>query len=167
MRYTFFSSVAKKAGYEQISSIFLETAENEKEHAKLYFKHLIGGMTEITASYPAGVSGPTPELLRSAAEGENLEWTTLYPGFAEVADEEGFNDVAKTFRNVAMVEKSHEKRYLKLLANFEQEKVFKKDTVVKWKCRNCGYVYEGSEVPEKCPVCDHPRSYYEIWCENY
>ncbi len=166
-RYTFFSSEAKKEGYEQISAIFAETADNEKEHAKLFFKHLKGGMVKITASYPAGMVGTTTENLKEAAEGEKLEWGTLYPDFAEVAKEEGFEEIAKTFLMVAKVEKKHERRFRKLLANVEQGKVFKKDKVIMWKCRNCGHVYEGSEVPEKCPVCDHARSYFEVWCENY
>jgi rubrerythrin len=166
-RYTFFASKAKKEGYEQISAIFTETAGNEKEHAELFFKLLKGGMVEITASYPAGVIGTTAENLKEAAEGEKLEWGTLYPDSAEVAEEEGFKEVANTFRMVAKVEKEHERRYLKLLANVKQGKVFKKEKPIKWKCRNCGHVYEGSEAPEKCPVCDHARSYFEVWCENY
>ena len=166
-RYTFFASVAKKEGYEQISAIFRETADNEKEHAELFFKLLEGGMTEITASYPAGVIGTTAENLKEAADGEKMEWGTLYPEFADVSEEEGFTEVANTFRMVAKVEKEHERRYRKLLANVEQGKVFKKDKVIKWKCRNCGHVYEGSEAPERCPVCDHARSYFEVWCENY
>ncbi len=166
-RYTFFASVARKGGYEQISAIFQETADNEKEHAELFFKHLKGGAVEITAAYPAGIIGSISENLLAAAEGEKLEWGTLYPNFADTADKEGFEDVARTFRMVAEVERSHELRYRKLLSNVEQDKVFRKDSVIKWKCRNCGYVYEGSEAPEKCPVCDHPRSYYEVWCENY
>jgi rubrerythrin len=166
-RYTFFASAARKEGYEQIATIFQETADNEKEHAELFFKHLKGGTVEITAAYPAGVIDTTAKNLLEAAEGEKLEWGTLYPDFAEVAEKEGFNDVARTFRNVAKVESSHERRYRKLLANVEQGKVFKKDASIKWKCRNCGFVYEGTEVPEKCPVCDHPKSYYEVWCENY
>jgi rubrerythrin len=166
-RYTFFASVAKKEGYEQISTIFTETAGNEKEHAELFFKILEGGMTEITASYPAGLIGTTAENLKEAAEGEKMEWGTLYPNFAEVAEKEGFKEIANTFRMVAKVEKEHERRYRKLLANVEQGKVFKKDKVIKWKCRNCGHVYEGSEAPERCPVCDHARSYFEVWCENY
>jgi rubrerythrin len=166
-RYTFFASVARKEGYEQISSIFRETADNEKEHAELFFKHLKGGMAEITAAYPAGTIEKTSENLKEAAKGEKLEWGTLYPDFAKVAEEEGFEDVARTFRMVAEVEKYHERRYLKLLANVEQGKVFKKDVSIKWKCRNCGHVYEGSEAPEKCPVCEHARSYFEVWCENY
>jgi len=166
-RYTFFASAAKKEGYEQISSIFQETADNEKEHAELFFKHLKGGMVEITAAYPAGVIGSTAENLKAAAEGEKLEWGTLYPSFAEVAEKEGFKDIANTFRMVAKVESYHERRYLKLLESIKQGKVFKKDSPIKWKCRNCGYVFEGREAPEKCPVCAHARSYFEVWCENY
>jgi len=166
-RYTFFASAAKKEGYEQISAIFTETAGNEKEHAELFFKLLEGGMTEITASYPAGVIGTTAENLKEAADGEKMEWGTLYPDFAEVSEKEGFPEIADTFRMVAKVEKQHERRYRKLLANVEQGKVFKKDKIIKWKCRNCGHVYEGSEAPERCPVCDHARSYFEVWCENY
>ena len=166
-RYTFFASVAKKEGYEQISAIFTETADNEKEHAELFFKYLKGGDVEITAAYPAGVIGTTAENLLAAAEGENMEWGTLYPDFAAVADKEGFKEVANTFRMVATVEEKHERRYRKLLANVNQGTVFKKEKVVKWKCRNCGHVYEGSEAPEKCPVCDHARAYFEVWCENY
>ena len=166
-RYTFFASVAKKEGYEQISAIFTETADNEKEHAQLFFKYLKGGDVEITAAYPAGVIGTTAENLEAAAEGEKMEWGTLYPDFAEVAEKEGFPEIANTFRMVAEVEEKHERRYRKLLANVKQGKVFKKDKVIKWKCRNCGHVYEGSEAPERCPVCDHARSYFEVWCENY
>jgi rubrerythrin len=166
-RYTFFASVAKKEGYEQMSSIFQETADNEKEHAELFFKHLKGGLVEITAAYPAGTIGSTKENLKAAADGEKLEWGTLYPDFAQVAETEGFRDVARTFRMVAKVEEYHERRYRKLLANVEQGKVFKRDAPIKWKCRNCGYVYEGSTAPEKCPVCEHARSYFEVWSENY
>jgi len=166
-RYTFFASVAKSEGYEQISAIFQETADNEKEHAELFFKLLKGGMVKITAAYPAGVIGSTSENLQAAADGEKLEWGTLYPDFAKVAEEEGFKEAARTFRMVAMVEKYHERRYRKLLANTEQGKVFKKDAPVKWKCRNCGHVFEGSEAPDKCPVCAHAKSYFEVWCENY
>ena len=166
-RYTFFASAAKKEGYEQIAGIFQETADNEKEHAELFFKHLKGGMVELNAAYPAGVIASTTENLKAAAEGEKMEWGTLYPGFADVAEQEGFREVANTFRDVAKVEAYHERRYLKLLANVTQGKVFKKDAPIKWKCRNCGFVFEGSEVPNKCPVCSHPRSYFEVWCENY
>jgi rubrerythrin len=166
-RYTFFASVAKKEGYEQISAIFTETADNEKEHAELFFKYLEGGDVEITAAYPAGVIGTTAENLKAAAEGEKMEWGTLYPDFAEVAEKEGFPEIANTFRMVAQVEEKHERRYRKLLANVKQGKVFKKDKIIRWKCRNCGHVYEGSEAPERCPVCDHARSYFEVLCENY
>jgi rubrerythrin len=166
-RYTFFASVARKEGYEQIAAIFQETADNEKEHAELFFKYLKGGMVEITAAYPAGVIASTAENLKAAAEGEKMEWNILYPNAAEVADKEGFSEVAKTFRAVAKVEAYHERRYLKLLENVKQGKVFKKDKPIKWKCRNCGYVFEGTEVPDKCPVCSHARSYFEVWCENY
>lgn len=166
-RYTLFASAAKKEGFEQISAIFQETSDNEKEHAQLFFELLKGGIVEIKASYPAGVIGSTAQNLKAAAEGEKFEWGTLYPSFAEVAEKEGFMEAARTFRQVAKVEVSHERRYLKLLANVEAGKVFKKDTPTKWKCRNCGYIFEGAEVPEKCPVCQHPRSFYEVWCENY
>jgi len=166
-RYTFFASVAKKEGLEQISAIFSETADNEKEHAELFFKHLKGGLVEIMAAYPAGVIGSTVENLLAAAEGEKLEWGTLYPNSAEVAEKEGFADVAKTFRMVSKVEAYHERRYRRLLANVEQGKVFKRDKPVMWKCRNCGYVFEGKEAPEKCPVCTHAKSYFELWTENY
>jgi rubrerythrin len=166
-RYTFFASAAKKEGFEQISAIFQETADNEKEHAQLFFNHLRGGMAEIKATYPAGITTTTAQNLLAAAEGEKLEWGTLYPNFAEVATKEGFKDVANTFRMVARVENYHERRYRKLLANVEKGSVFKKESPVKWKCRNCGYVFEGASAPDKCPVCNHPQSYYELWCENY
>jgi len=166
-RYTFFASVAKKEGYEQIGAIFEETLANEKEHAELFFKHLQGGMVEITASYPAGVIGTTVENLKAAAEGEKLEWGTLYPNFGDIAEKEGFKEIATTFKMVAQVEAYHERRYNKLLANVQEGKVFKKDQPVKWKCRNCGYVFEGAEVPDKCPTCEHPRAYFEVWMENY
>ena len=166
-RYTYFASVAKKAGFEQISEIFLETADNEKEHAKRFFKLLEGGDVEITVSYPAGVIGDTAQNLQAAAAGENLEWTKLYKEAEEVAREEGFEEIAKQFKEIAEVEEQHEKRYRKLLKNVKEGKVFKKDTVVKWKCRNCGYVHEGKEAPEECPACAHPQSYYELLCENY
>ncbi|MCW3980383.1 MAG: rubrerythrin family protein [Candidatus Bathyarchaeota archaeon] len=166
-RYTFFSSVAKREGYEQISAIFLETSDNEKEHAEIFFKYLQGGIVEIKAAYPAGVIGTTEENLKASAEGEKLEWGTLYPQFAEVAEKEGITEVAGTFRRVAKVEKKHERRYMKLLSNVQQGRVFRKDTPVKWKCLNCGYVHEGNEAPDECPVCLHSRSYFELWCENY
>jgi rubrerythrin len=166
-RYTYFASVARKAGFEQISAIFLETADNEKEHAKRFFKLLEGGEVEIQASYPAGVIGDTTTNLGAAAAGENLEWTKLYKEAEETARKEGFEEVAVQFKEIAEVEQQHEKRYRKLLKNIKEGKVFKKDTVVKWKCRNCGYVHEGKEAPNKCPACDHPQAYYEVICENY
>ena len=166
-RYTFFASVARKEGYEQIAGIFEETLANEKEHAELFFKHLKGGMVEIKAAYPAGVIGSTADNLKAAAAGEKLEWGSLYPNFADVAAQEGFKDVALTFRMIAKVEAYHERRYNKLLETLQAGKVFKKDQPIKWKCRNCGFVYEGAEAPEKCPVCAHPRAYFEQWVENY
>jgi len=166
-RYSFFASVARKEGYEQISAIFQETSDNEKEHAKLFFTLLEGGNVEFTAAYPAGVIGSTKENLLEAAEGEKLEWGTLYPGFAETAEKEGFAEAARRFRQIAKVESSHERRYRKLLANLEKGTIFKKDASTQWKCRNCGLVLPGSEAPEKCPACAHPRSYFEVWCENY
>ena len=166
-RYTFFASAAKKEGYEQISGIFLETAENEKEHAKVFFKYLEGGIVEINASFPAGKIGTTEENLFEAAEGEKLEWSTLYPNFEEVARKEGFKEIADSFKEIAEVEQHHEGRYRTLLANVKHKAVFKKENVVKWKCRNCGYVHEGKEAPEKCPACKHPQAYYEVLCETY
>ncbi|UCF11795.1 MAG: rubrerythrin family protein [Thermoplasmatales archaeon] len=166
-RYTFFAAKAKKEGYEQISAIFKETSDNEKEHAEVFFKHLQGGDTEIVATYPAGVTGITAENLLAAAEGEKMEWGTLYPNFADVAEKEGFSDVARSFREIAKVESYHERRYRILLDNVKNKKVFKKEKKVKWKCRNCGYVIECEEAPKKCPACQHPQSHYELWMENY
>ena len=166
-RYTYFASVAKKAGYEQIAAIFLETADNEKEHAKRFFKLLESGDVEITASYPAGVIGNTAANLAAAAAGENLEWTKLYKEAEDIARQEGFEEIAVQFKEIAEVEEQHEKRYRKFLKNVKEGKVFKKDTVVKWKCRNCGYVHEGKEAPKECPACAHPQAFYEVLCENY
>ena len=166
-RYTYFASKAKKEGYEQIAAIFQETADNEKEHAEVFFKHLQGGDVEITASYPAGVIGSTEENLLAAAEGEKMEWGTLYPDFGATAEKEGFPMVAHSFKKIAEVEAYHEKRYRKLLENVKKKQVFKKEKVVKWKCRNCGYVHEGTQAPDVCPACQHPKSYYEIWLDNY
>ncbi len=166
-RYTYAAGVARKEGLMQISEIFTETADNEKEHAKRFFKFLEGGMTEITATYPAGVIGTTAENLAAAAAGENEEWTALYPEFARVAQEEGFAEVATAFTMIARVEKEHEERYLKLLANIKNKCTFKKDQPVRWKCRNCGYVHEGVDAPEQCPACQHPQSYFEVKAENY
>ena len=167
MRYTYFSSVAKKEGYEQISAIFAETADQEKEHAKRMFKWLEGGMVEITASYPAGVIGTTLENLKAAAAGENEEWSLDYPKFADIADEEGFPAIAKMYREIAVAEKGHEERYLAFVKNIEDGKVFKKDTEVVWQCRNCGYLYEGTEAPEICPACLHPQAFFEVKKNNY
>jgi rubrerythrin len=166
-RYTYFSSVARKEGFEQISAIFQETADNEKEHAKVFFTYLEGGDVAIEASYPAGKIGTTAENLLAAAEGEKLEWGTLYPDFEKVARAEGFVEVADSFKEIAEVEQQHEKRYRKLLDNVKNGKVFKKDKVVRWKCRNCGYVHEGTEAPKICPSCKHPQSFYELMAENY
>ena len=166
-RYTFFANQATKEGYEQIGAIFEETSGNEKEHAKLFFNHLKGGTVEITAAYPAGMVATTVENLKAAAAGEKLEWGTLYPSFGDVAEQEGFPAVAQTFRAVAKVEAYHEKRYLKLLDSVTHGTVFKKDQPVKWKCRNCGLVVEGNEAPAACPTCMRPKSYFEVWVENY
>jgi rubrerythrin len=166
-RYTFFASIAKKAGFEQIAAIFLETAGNEKEHAERFFKFLEGGDVEITASYPAGVIEDTAANLEASAAGENLEWTKLYKEAEEIAQSEGFEKIAAVFKEIAEVEEQHEIRYRKLLKNLKEGKVFKKDIAVKWKCRNCGYVHEGKEAPKECPACAHPQSYYELLCENY
>ena len=166
-RYSYFASKAKKEGYEQISSIFQETADNEKEHAEVFFKHLQGGDVEIQAMYPAGVIGKTEENLLAAAEGEKMEWGTLYPDFAATAEQEGFREVAASFISIGKVEAYHERRFRKLLDNVKNNKVFKKEKTQKWKCRNCGFVHEGSDAPKICPACNHPQSYYEIWVENY
>lgn len=169
-RYTYFASAAKKEGYEQICAIFTETAENEKEHAKVFFKHLEkseGMPVEITASYPAGKIGTTKENLLAAANGEKEEWSALYPEFEKIAKKEGFKEIADSFKEIGEVEEHHEKRYRKLLKNIEEGKVFKKDKVVRWICTNCGYVHEGKEAPEQCPACKHPQSYYKLLEENY
>ena len=166
-RYTYFASAAKNEGYEQISAIFLETADNEKEHAKVFFKHLQGGDVEITAMYPAGVIGNTAENLFAAAEGEKLEWGTLYPGFAKIAEKEGFPEVAESFTEISEVEQFHEMRYRQLINNLKEGSVFKKNKTVKWHCRNCGYIHEGTEAPEECPACKHAQSYYEVLAQNW
>jgi rubrerythrin len=166
-RYTFFASAARKEGYEQIAAIFLETAENEKEHAKRFFKFLEGGMVEFTASFPAGTIGSTAQNLKAAAAGEHEEWTNLYPGGGDEAEREGFPDVAAAFRYIAKVEVEHEKRFLKLLENVASGKVFRKDEKKTWICRNCGYHHEGVEAPELCPTCLHKKSFFELWSENY
>ena len=166
-RYTYFASVARKAGFEQIAAIFLETSDNEKEHAKIFFGYLEGGDVEITASYPGGKISDTGENLLAAAEGEKLEYSKLYPEFEQIARKEGFIEIANSFKEIGEVEEQHEKRYRKLLENVKTEKVFKKDVVVKWKCRNCGYVHEGKDAPKNCPACKHPQSFYEVLEENY
>jgi rubrerythrin len=166
-RYTYFSGVAKKAGFEQISAIFLETADNEKEHAKRFFKFLEGGDVEITAAYPAGVIGDTAQNLEAAANGEKMEWTTIYKDFSAAAEKEGFLEVAAAFKSIAKVELEHEKRYRALLDNVRSGRIFKKGQAVRWVCRNCGYVHEGPEAPAVCPACQHPQAYFEILAENY
>ena len=166
-RYEFFASVAKKEGYEQIAAIFMETSLQEKEHAKRFFKFLEGGCVEITAGYPAGVIGTTKENLKAAAEGEHEEWTDLYPHFAEVAKEEGFPEIAAAYKMIAKVETEHERRYLKLLQNISEDKVFIKDGKVWWKCLNCGYVYESEKALENCPACLHPKAFMQVREDNY
>ena len=166
-RYTYFASAARKESYEQIANIFSETAENEKEHAKVFFKHLEGGDVEITAIYPAGVIKDTKSNLGEAAAGENMEWTTLYSNFSKVAKDEGFPEVSRSFEQVAKVEKFHESRYRKLINNLANNEVFKKKTSIKWHCTNCGYVFEGTESPKECPACKHPQAFFEVLAENY
>lgn len=166
-RYTYFASAARKEGYEQIANFFLETAENEKEHAKVFFKLLEGGEVEITASYPAGKISTTRENLEEAAAGENMEWTTIYSDFAKTARDEGFEDAAVAFEQIAKVEKFHESRYRKLISNLTKGEMFKKSGTVKWHCINCGYIAEGTEAPKQCPACKHPQAYYEVLAENY
>lgn len=167
MRYTYFASVAKKEGYEQMATIFAETADQEKEHAKRMFKWLEGGMVEITASYPAGVIGNTLQNLQAAADGEHEEWSLDYPKFADIADEEGFPEIAIMYRNIAVAEKGHEERYRALAANIENGEVFKKKQPVLWQCRNCGFLFEGEAAPEVCPACLHPQAYFQVKPENY
>jgi rubrerythrin len=167
MRYTYFASKAKKEGFEQIAAIFTETADNEKEHAEGFFKFLEGGPLEITGTFPAGIISDTVENLRLAAVGENEEHSKLYPQAAKVADEEGFPEIAICFRNISIAEKHHEARYLELLDNLENDRVFKKDMPIRWKCRNCGFVYESKEAYEKCPACLHPKAYMEELADNF
>ena len=167
MRYTYFASVAKKEGYEQVAAIFQETADQEKEHAKRMFKWLEGGMVEITACYPAGVIGTTAENLKAAAAGENEEWTADYPRFADIADAEGFPAIAVMYRNIAIAEKGHEERYLALLKNIENGTAFKKTEVTTWQCRNCGFIHTSTDAPELCPACLHPKAYFEVKKNNY
>jgi len=166
-RYTYFAKQAKKDGYVQISDIFEETANQEKEHAKRLFKLLEGGEVEIAAAFPAGVIGTTLENLKEAAGGENYEWTDMYPGFAKTAREEGFDDIAEILESIAVAEKQHEKRYLDLAANIEAGRVFKRDSATTWRCRNCGYLHEGTEAVEECPACAHPQAHFELLGENW
>ncbi len=167
MRYTYFASKAKKDGFVQIADIFEETANQEKEHAKRFFKFLEGGMVEVSGKFPAGVIGSTAENLKAAAAGEHEEWSADYPAFADIAAQEGFPEIAAVFRNVAVAEKQHEKRYLGLLANIENGTVFKKDGKVWWRCRNCGYICEASAAPTLCPACAHPQAHFELLAENW
>lgn len=166
-RYSYFASKAKNEGFVQIAAVFEETANQEKEHAKRLFKLLQGGEVTVQAAFPAGVIGTTAENLAAACGGENHEWTEMYPGFAQIAREEGFDEVAAIFEAIAVSEKQHEKRFRGLLANLEQGTVFKKEQPVKWFCRNCGYVHEGKEAPGRCPSCDHPQAHFELLCENW
>jgi len=166
-RYTYFASQAKKDGFVQISDIFTETADQEKEHAKRLFKLLEGGEVEVQAAFPAGIIGKTTDNLKASAGGEHFEWTDMYPSFAKVAREEGLDDIAKIFESIAVAEKQHEKRYLALMANIENGKVFKKDKPVVWRCRNCGYLHEGVEAPDECPACAHAQAHFELLGENY
>lgn len=165
-RYTFFASKAKKEGFEQIANIFTETAANEKEHAEIFFNYLEGGDVEITAAYPAGMVEDTKSNLEAAAAGENMEWTTIYSDFGKTAQDEGFPEIASSFEEIAKVEEFHESRYRKLIQNLANGEVFKKKTKVRWHCRNCGYIHEGTEAPTVCPACKHPQAYYELLCEN-
>jgi rubrerythrin len=166
-RYTYFASAARKEGYEQIANIFMETAENEKEHAKIFFKYLEGGDAEITASYPAGIIKDAKLNLEAAAAGENLEWTTLYSDFGKIAADEGFPEIARSFEQISKVEKFHESRYRKLINNIVNNEAFRKKAPVKWHCINCGYVFEGAEAPKECPACKHPQAFYEVLAENF
>ena len=166
-RYTYFASQAKKEGYVQISHIIEETANQEKEHAKRFFKFLEGGEVGVGAGFPAGVIGSTLENLKAAAGGEHYEWIEMYPGFAKIAKDEGFKDVAAAFENISVAERQHEKRYLDLAGNIEAERVFKREEKVVWRCRNCGFLHEGKEAPNQCPACVHPQAHFELLGENY
>ncbi len=166
-RYTYFASAARNEGFEQIANIFTETAENEKEHAKVFFQYLEGGSAEIVASYPAGMIKDTKSNLEAAADGEKMEWTEIYSDFAKVAREDGFQEIARSFEQIAKVEKFHESRYRKLISNIANGEVFKKKAPIKWHCANCGYVFEGAEAPKQCPACKHSQAFYEVLAENY
>ena len=167
MRYNYFAKQAKKEGLEQIAAIFTETAINERAHAKRFFKFLEGGEVEITATYPAGKIGTTLENLKASADGENEEWTDLYPEFAKIAEEEGFKEIATAWKSIAKVEKAHEDRFRTLYENLDAGKVFERNGKIMWKCRNCGYIHEGEKAPKTCPACLHPQSYFEIKETNY
>jgi len=166
-RYTYFASAARKEGFEQIANIFTETSENEKEHAKMFFKYLEGGDVEISAVYPAGAIRDTKTNLKEAAAGENMEWTIIYQDFSKVAKDDGFPEIARSFEQIAKVEMFHEARYRKLINNLGNSEVFKKKAAVKWHCINCGYIFEGNQAPKECPACKHPQSFYEVLAENY
>lgn len=166
-RYTYFASKARKEGFVQISDIFTETANQEREHAKRLFKFMTGGETEITDSFPFGTVGSTVENLKAGAGGEHYEWTEMYPSFAKIALEEGFKEIADAFAGIAVAEKQHEKRYLALAENIEKGRVFKRDTEVVWRCRNCGHVHRGTDAPDECPACAHPQAHFELLGENY
>jgi len=166
-RYTYFASQARKDGFVQIADIFEETADQEKEHAKRFFKFLEGGEVEISGAFPAGVIGATVDNLKAAAAGEHYEWSEMYPGFAKVAREEGFEAIARVFEAVSVAEKQHEKRYLDLMKNIQQNRVFKREQKTVWRCRNCGYLHEGTEAPGACPACAHPQAHFELLGENY
>lgn len=166
-RYTFFASAAKKEGYEQIAAIFEETANQEKEHAKRMFKYLEGGMVEIKASFPAGVIGTTLENMKAAAAGENEEWTTDYPTFARIARQEGFDEIADMYEKIAIAERGHEERYKAFVKLLEENRMFVKDGEVYWQCRNCGFIFKGTEAPDKCPACNHPKAYFEVMKQNF
>jgi rubrerythrin len=166
-RYTYFAGEARKEGFEQIANIFAETADNEKEHAKVFFEHLEGGDAQVVATYPAGMIKETKSNLEAAAAGEQLEWTKLYVDFGKIASNEGFPEIARSFEQIAKVEKFHESRYRKLIANVSNGEVFKKQSAVKWHCSNCGYIFEGAQPPKECPACRHPQAFYEVLAENY
>jgi len=166
-RYTYFASKARKQGYRQISEIFEETANQEKEHAKRLFKFMTGGTAEVAAAFPFGVIGETVDNLKEGADGENYEWTDMYPSFARTAREEGFDEIAAAMEAIAVAEKQHEKRYRKLIENIEKGVVFKRDEPVTWRCMNCGYLHEGKEAPDKCPACDHEQDHFELLGENW
>ncbi len=166
-RYTYAASIAKKEGYEQVAAVFQETADQEKQHAKRFFRFLEGGMLEITAAYPAGVTGTTIENLKAAAAGEHEEYSVLYPEFARIAKEEGFPQVAAQFNSVCKAEQNHERRYKLLLENLEKSKAFKKDATIKWICRECGYIHEGTDAPKTCPCCEHPQAFFQALSEKY